>query len=249
MRYSFTVNQKASLELGIDLIDSCLFTIIKDCICAPGLKGAEFQGKYWKWVSYKLIMEEAPILGITTKRGLTKRIEKLKNAGLVESFVNAKDNSKTYFTAGPRFHEFDYEGVNSRTPTLERRDTPGVNSRSTNPSTLYPITKKVLREESVKSQEKEPKRTTIKQEPVNISSPSASSQDEDTPPPPPAEPVREGYGADGYRLDIPQELRLSDEYLRTLLPFVREAHRARVRAYTKGLDWRSMPGPKPPQVA
>jgi hypothetical protein len=58
-------------------------------------------------------MAEAPLLASATREGMSRRINKLVEKGILTKFIDNDDNSKTYFAAGPAFKSMIYDETNS----------------------------------------------------------------------------------------------------------------------------------------
>lgn len=86
MLYNIDINQYAIMQSGIDidLIDAAILDFIhKFSHCSKAKAMVTDKGKYFL-LQPKLIIQELPILGINTERGIQKRIAKLVDCGLLE---------------------------------------------------------------------------------------------------------------------------------------------------------------------
>ena len=72
MKYNISINQLASYEkgLGLDLIDLALFDFVQSFVHSGRCECISMDGKPYFWISPQLVIEEMPILGITTTRGI-----------------------------------------------------------------------------------------------------------------------------------------------------------------------------------
>lgn len=64
-----------------------------------------FDNKVWYWCSYQKIISDLPILEVTNKEVLSRLIRDLVKAEILESYVDRKDNSKTYIRLGIMYTE------------------------------------------------------------------------------------------------------------------------------------------------
>lgn len=105
MKWNFTINQRAIIEnsFSIDLVDAAIFDLIKDFAhsgkCKKSIEGA----KIYYWVSWKFIVEQAPILGLKTRQSVYNRIEKLAANGLLERHPDNKAQSQSWFCFGANY--------------------------------------------------------------------------------------------------------------------------------------------------
>lgn len=137
MKYAITINQVGVVRAGLlgitDFSDWAIMSYIKDLFAHPKSKRIPIDDKLFVWINYKHIMEEMPMLLISTKDPLTDRFKKLKKLHLIETFI-LKDNT-TYVRLTERCMEvFSYK----ETIIKESPITPpiGPNSDSLSAQTL-----------------------------------------------------------------------------------------------------------------
>jgi len=89
MKYSININQKAIIDmwLDLDLIDLAIFDYIKDLSNYSKLVKIEIEWKTYFWVQYNHLIENMPLLWITNKKVLLRRLDKLINAWLLEKQI------------------------------------------------------------------------------------------------------------------------------------------------------------------
>ena len=75
-------SQEKSIENGLDYLDLGILRWIQDFY--PAMKKTIFQNKEYGWFSYSYFLNELPIIGINTKAGLRKRIDKIIEKGFIE---------------------------------------------------------------------------------------------------------------------------------------------------------------------
>ena len=75
-------SQEQSIKNGLDYLDLGILRWIQDFY--PAMKKTIFQNKEYGWFSYSYFLNELPIIGINTKAGLRKRIDKIIEKGFIE---------------------------------------------------------------------------------------------------------------------------------------------------------------------
>jgi len=75
-------SQEKSIESGLDYLDLGILRWIQDFY--PAMKKTIFQNKEYGWFSYSYFLNELPIIGINTKAGLRKRIDKIIEKGFID---------------------------------------------------------------------------------------------------------------------------------------------------------------------
>ena len=81
-KYNININQFAIIQnnLQIDLIDAAIFDCIKDFAQSPKCQKMTDDGVNYFWVKWDKIVSDMPLLGISTRQNVIKRLSKLKNA-------------------------------------------------------------------------------------------------------------------------------------------------------------------------
>lgn len=105
MKYTILINQKAIIENGIniDLIDASIFDFIKDFSHSPKCETIQILSVKYFWISHTLIIENLPLLGIKSKRGIQKRIDNLVETGLLKRHPDCKQMARTYYCFGDKY--------------------------------------------------------------------------------------------------------------------------------------------------
>lgn len=108
MKFNITINQKAAVEMGInvDFIDLAIMDYVSALLQSSKCSRIINNEKEYGWADPKHIIEDMPLLGITTPKGINVRLEKLIEAGLL---VRCPDNvslRKTYLRVGERYDEY-----------------------------------------------------------------------------------------------------------------------------------------------
>lgn len=106
--YSLNLNIKAAFDLrldmaGIDLIDLCIFELIKTMLLSDGFTKVTIpEGGQWVWVAHSKVLDQCPFLDIGKQR-LSQRIQKLCDVGLLKKHVDMASGSRTLYRQGPYF--------------------------------------------------------------------------------------------------------------------------------------------------
>lgn len=130
MKYNININQYAAVTngLNLDIVDLAIYDFIKDFANSPKCVKMQTENGSFFWVSHDLILKEMPLLGITTKRGLVKRIAKLVDAELIVRHESNIEKGRTMYAFGKNYHKMIF-GENSgevgtKEPTHEQSFTP-----------------------------------------------------------------------------------------------------------------------------
>lgn len=86
MKYNIYINQKAIIDLGLDLdvIDMSIFDFFNYFSNSSNCVKVFIDGKQYFWISHTKIINDLPIIRINTRQGILKRINKLIEANLIE---------------------------------------------------------------------------------------------------------------------------------------------------------------------
>lgn len=120
------------MGLNLDLIDLAIFNFIVDFHPSPKCVKKDIAGKVYFWISHTKIMDELPLLGITSKRAVINRINKLCDAGLISRYEHYLSEQNSLYTAGERYDEYFSLPVNENSQHCERKFTAPVNENSHN---------------------------------------------------------------------------------------------------------------------
>lgn len=126
MKYNININQYAAVAngLNLDIVDLAIFDFIKDFANSPKCVKMQTEKGSFFWISHDLILKEMPLLGITTKRGLVKRIAKLVDAELIVRHESNIEKGCTMYAFGKNYHKMIFgeknEEVGTKEPTHEQ---------------------------------------------------------------------------------------------------------------------------------
>lgn len=134
MQISIYINQLAVVEegLNVDIIDMAIFSFIKDYSHLDKCLKLQFGSDTYYWISHKLIIQEMPLLGISTAAGIMKHITKLIDAGLIERHPNCDVLKKTFYKFGPNYEKILFRDVyKTDIPTTKVEGSPNKSLGST----------------------------------------------------------------------------------------------------------------------
>lgn len=94
------------MGLDVDVIDLSIFDYIKEFANSGKCEKLQTNGDIYFWISHKTLIQQLPILGITTGAGIIKRINKLIDAGLLERHPNCEMMRRTFYKFGPKYDDY-----------------------------------------------------------------------------------------------------------------------------------------------
>jgi hypothetical protein len=102
MKYIVSVNQAAAVKVAPDLDfgDLAIYDFIKSFAVSGNCITIYENGKCYYWIAHTVIMQELPLLHISTKRGIIKKIDNLINAGILEKYSKCAEMGRTFYTFG-----------------------------------------------------------------------------------------------------------------------------------------------------
>jgi hypothetical protein len=105
IKYTIVINQKAVIEnkFNLDVIDMAIFDFICYFVNSKHCeKTMTPEGEYF-WIAHTKIISELPIIKITTKAGIIKRIENLEREGLLERHPRCREIKRTFYRFGLKY--------------------------------------------------------------------------------------------------------------------------------------------------
>jgi len=107
MKYTVVINQAAAVALnaGLDLSDMAIFDYISCFANSQACLRVNTPEGIFFWVSHKKIIEDMPLLGVTTTRSISNKIDKLIAAQLLVRHPQCELYQKTLYAFGPRYDE------------------------------------------------------------------------------------------------------------------------------------------------
>lgn len=120
MQHTIAINQLAVMMAGLnlDIVDLAIFDFVKCFAHSNKCMKIQTEGGQYFWISHAKIIEELPILGISTGAGIIKRINKLIDAELLERHPNCEMMKKTFYRFGRNYDKMCFIDLNkSNEPT------------------------------------------------------------------------------------------------------------------------------------
>ena len=112
MKYSININQKAIIDLGlqdkVDFIDLAIYDFITEFMLCDECRKLNIDNVQYFWIKSDLIIENLPLLGITTTRGISKRIDKLIDCGLLERCNDNQNLHQSFFKVGKNYQAYKF---------------------------------------------------------------------------------------------------------------------------------------------
>ena len=111
--------------LDLDVVDMTIFDFVKHYAHSEKCMKLQTETGTFFWISHTVIIQELPILGISTGAGIIKRINKLIDAGLLARHPNCDLMRKTFYKFGPNYDKVCFATQNeSLQPTTIVEGTP-----------------------------------------------------------------------------------------------------------------------------
>jgi len=96
MKTYIVIPQRQIVELGLheqtDLIDWAIISYIKDFYISPKAQKIIVDEQHYCWINYRHLIESMPLMHISDKSNISRRIKKLVDIGLLEK-CNGHDNT------------------------------------------------------------------------------------------------------------------------------------------------------------
>ena len=110
MQYTITINQLAVINAGLnlDVVDMAIFDFVKQYAHSDKCMKLQTETGTYFWVSHNVIIQQLPILGISTGAGIIKRINKLIDSGLLARHPNCDLMRKTFYKFGPNYDKVNF---------------------------------------------------------------------------------------------------------------------------------------------
>ena len=133
MKFTVNINQKAIVDLGLqdklDFIDLAIYDFITEFMLCDDCQKMIIGNEQYFWIKADLIIENMPLLGITTTRGINKRIERLIEYNLLERCPDNKNLRQSFFKVGKLYKEYKFFTWNkSSKPSWNENSKPNINN-------------------------------------------------------------------------------------------------------------------------
>jgi len=135
MKFTVNINQKAIVDLGLqdklDFIDLAIYDFITEFMLCDDCQKMIVGNEQYFWIKADLIIENMPLLGITTTRGINKRIERLIEYDLLERCPDNKNLRQSFFKVGKLYKEYKFFTWNkSSKPSWNENSKPNINNNT-----------------------------------------------------------------------------------------------------------------------
>jgi hypothetical protein len=99
MKYTIEgLGQQALIDLGLDCVDAVILRWIIDFRDTCKMREKRLNGREMFWLNYGYLLESLPIIGITNKEVLARRMTKICESGLMNKHVDkGAEGTFTYF--------------------------------------------------------------------------------------------------------------------------------------------------------
>ena len=133
MKFTVNINQKAIVDLGLqdklDFIDLAIYDFITEFMLCDDCQKMIIGNEQYFWIKADLIIENMPLLGITTTRGINKRIERLIEYDLLERCPDNKNLRQSFFKVGKLYKEYKFFTWNKSSKTSWNENSkPNINN-------------------------------------------------------------------------------------------------------------------------
>ena len=105
MKYTIVINQAAAVALdkGLDLSDMAILDYISSFANSQACLRVNTPEGIFFWVSHKKIIEDMPLLGVSTTRSISNKIDKLIAAEVLVRHPQCELYQKTLYAFGPNY--------------------------------------------------------------------------------------------------------------------------------------------------
>ena len=110
MKYNLFINQFAAVRMAVkvDIVDLAIFDIVEALMNSKAAVSILKEGTIWYRIPARLIIEQGPLLGIRTERGIAKRLDSLIAAGLLERNSDNNRMRGCFIRLGKRYDEYKF---------------------------------------------------------------------------------------------------------------------------------------------
>ena len=108
-----------------DLVDLAILDYIQAAYASLSqkMKRVEIDGKIFVWVNYQHLINEMPLLGINSKRAIVNRIKRLRDFGLIETYLAKEEGNKLYVRLTKKAIEILFTKVTEPIEEEEKEET------------------------------------------------------------------------------------------------------------------------------
>jgi len=117
----FNYGQEKLIEHGVSLHDALFLDWFSYWFASGTMETTTHEGEVFAWVSHQYVIEQLPILGITTAAGMKKFIRRLRDNGLLEATtIHNQDRRGQRAFYRPSALAYSLHVDNSRTTSVEK---------------------------------------------------------------------------------------------------------------------------------
>jgi len=110
MKYNIYVNQKVLSKTNLDLIDGAIIDYLKFLCLSVNKKIDSKRINGFTWIDYKKLLEDNPLLKIKHTSAISRRIQKIKEAGFIQTLEKRVNGHKhIYFKVTSMIDLLEYE--------------------------------------------------------------------------------------------------------------------------------------------
>lgn len=105
MKYTITINQKACIDMGLDLdiVDMAILDVVSSFANSTRCKKKIVGNNIFYYFHYSLIVKDLPIIGINNRTSIYNRFKKLQIAQIIIPHINNQSHKESYFAFGPNY--------------------------------------------------------------------------------------------------------------------------------------------------
>lgn len=128
MKYNININQKALSGSGLDIVDGAILDFLITFCGSVSNKIQEQRDGTWTWIDYQTLLDDMPMLGIKDKSALSRRINKIRDAGFIET--KQKRDGRLFVNLTKKVDELFFDRCSITTPVVEKSTDPLFNNNT-----------------------------------------------------------------------------------------------------------------------
>lgn len=97
MKYNININQKALAGQGLDIKDCAMLDYLYVYCNSTSPKIASQRVAGQTWINYQALMDDMPILEITSRQAIAPRIKKIEKAGFIKTKLRTKGGKRKLY--------------------------------------------------------------------------------------------------------------------------------------------------------
>ena len=105
MKYTIMgFSQARLLEYELDLTDALILRWFLDFKATDKMVAETYEGKTYYWINYGFLMNDVPIIGVSNKDALRRRLKKMEDKGILIHMALKKDGVYSFYGLGENLH-------------------------------------------------------------------------------------------------------------------------------------------------